>query len=86
MSPEAQIVGAVGELISTISRDGRPVVRMRCSDYGTEWVVECDVYPVNELSVQPKSAGPYVFKTREEARVFVETSLLALRVLGCEVA
>jgi hypothetical protein len=86
MSPEAQMVGAVGELISTISRDGRPVVRMRCSDYGTEWVVECDVYPVNELSVQPKSAGPYVFKTREEARVFVETSLLALRVLGCEVA
>jgi hypothetical protein len=59
---------------------------MRCSDYGTEWVVECDVYPVNELSVQPKSAGPYVFKTRQEARVFVETSLLALRVLGCEVA
>jgi hypothetical protein len=86
MSPEAQMVGAVGELISTISRDGRPVVRMRCSDFGTEWIVECDVYPVNELSVQPKSAGPYVFKTREEARVFVETSLLALRVLGCEVA
>jgi hypothetical protein len=86
MSPEAQMVGAVGELISTISRDGRPVVRMRCSDFGTEWVVECDVYPVNELSVQPKSAGPYVFKTREEARVFVETSLLALQVLGCEVA
>jgi hypothetical protein len=86
MSPEAQMVGAVGELISTISRDGRPVVRMRCSDFGSEWVVECDVYPVNELSVQPKSAGPYVFKTREEARVFVETSLLALRVLGCEVA
>jgi len=86
MSPEAQMVGAVGELISTISRDGRPVVRMRCSDFGSEWVVECDVYSVNELSVQPKSAGPYVFKTREEARVFVETSLLALRVLGCEVA
>lgn len=86
MSPEAQMVGAVTELISTISRDGRPVVRMRCSDYGTEWVVECDVYPVNELSVQPKSAGPYVFKSREEARVFVETSLLALRVLGCDVA
>ena len=86
MSPEAQMVGAVTELISTISRDGRPVVRMRCSDYGTEWVVECDVYPVNELSVQPKSAGPYVFRSREEARVFVETSLLALRVLGCEVA
>jgi hypothetical protein len=85
VSPEAQIVGAVSELISTISRDGRPVVRMRCSDYGTEWVVECDVYPVDELSVQPKSAGPYVFETAEEARVFVDTALLALQVLGCQI-
>jgi hypothetical protein len=85
VSPE-QAVGAVGELVSMISRDGRPVVRMRCADYGSEWVVECDVYPVDELSVQPKSAGPYVFKTAEEARVFIDTSLLALRVLGCDVA
>jgi hypothetical protein len=36
--------------------------------------------------VQPKSAGPYVFKTAEEARVFVETARLALQVLGCDVA
>jgi hypothetical protein len=85
MSPEA-LVGDVGELISTISRDGRPVVRMRCTDYGHEFVVECDVYPVDELSVQPRSAGPYVFRTREEARVFVDTSLLALQVLGCDFA
>jgi hypothetical protein len=85
VSPE-QVVGAVGELVSMISRDGRPVVRMRCADYGNEWIVECDVYPVDELSVQPKSAGPYVFKTAEEARVFVDTSLLALKVLGCDVA
>jgi hypothetical protein len=85
VSPE-QVVGDVGELVSMISRDGRPVVRMRCADYGNEWVVECDVYPVDELSVQPKSAGPYVFRTAEEARVFVDTSLLALKVLGCDVA
>jgi hypothetical protein len=85
VSPE-QVVGEVGELVSLISRDGRPVVRMRCSDYGHEFVVECDVYPVDELSVQPKSAGPYVFRTAEEARVFIETSLLALKVLGCDIA
>jgi hypothetical protein len=85
VSPE-QVVGAVGELVSMISRDGRPVVRMRCTDYGNEWVVECDVYPVDELSVQPKSAGPYVFRTAAEARVFIDTSLLALKVLGCEVS
>ncbi len=69
MSPE-QAVGAVGELVSMISRDGRPVVRMCCADYGSEW----------------ESAGPYVFKTAEEARVFIDTSLLALRVLGCDVS
>jgi hypothetical protein len=85
VSPE-QVVGDVGELVSLISRDGRPVVRMRCADYGDEWVVECDVYPVDELSVQPKSAGPYVFRSAQEARVFIDTSLLALKVLGCDVA
>jgi hypothetical protein len=85
VGPE-QVVGHVGELVSLISRDGRPVVRMRCADYGNEFVVECDVYPVDELSVQPKSAGPYVFRTAEEARVFIDTSLLALKVLGCDVA
>jgi hypothetical protein len=86
MTADAPIIGAVSELISTISKDGRPVVRMRCSDYGSEWVVECDVYPVDKLSVQPKSAGPYVFKTAEEARMFVDTALLALQVVGCDVA
>jgi hypothetical protein len=85
VTANAPIVGAVSELISTISKDGRPVVRMRCADYGTEWVVECDVYPVDRLSVQPQSAGPYVFKTAEEARVFVDTALLALQVFGCDV-
>jgi hypothetical protein len=85
MSPE-QVAGHVGELVSMVSRDGRPVVRMRCADYGNEFVVECDVYPVDELSVQPKSAGPYVFKSAQEARVFIDTSLLALKVLGCDVA
>jgi hypothetical protein len=86
VSADTPLVGAVSELVSTISRDGRPVVRMRCSDYGTEWVVECDVYPVDELSVQPKSAGPYVFKSADEARMFVDTAMLALQVLGRKVA
>lgn len=86
MTADAPIIGAVGELISTISKEGSPVVRLRCSDYGTEWVVDCDVYPVDKLSVQPQNAGPYSFKTAEEARIFVETALLALQVLGCDVA
>jgi hypothetical protein len=75
----------VSELISAVKKDGRPVVRLRCSDYVTEWVVECDVYPVDELSVAPRTAGPYVFGTAQEARNFVETSLRSLQTLGCDV-
>ena len=73
-------------LVSQVRKDGRPVVRMRVSDHGSEWVVECDVYPVDRLTVRPKAAGPYVFTSREEARRFVDESLLALQIFGCEVA
>ncbi|MDX6369608.1 MAG: hypothetical protein QOG93_1110 [Gaiellaceae bacterium] len=79
-------LAAVRELVSSVRKDGRPVVRLTCSDYGSEWVVAADVYPVDELTVEPKSAGPYVFDSAQEARSFVESSLVALRVLGCEVA
>jgi hypothetical protein len=79
-------VVAVSELVSAVKKDGRPVVRLRCADYVTEWIVECDVYPVDELSVEPRTAGPYVFGTAQEARSFVETSLLALQILGCDVS
>jgi hypothetical protein len=78
-------VAAVSELVAAVRKDGKPVVRLRCADYGHEWVVECDVYPVNELSVQPRTAGPYVFATAQDAKSFVESSLLALEILGCDV-
>lgn len=78
-------IAAVSELVSAVQKDGRPVVRMRCADYGDEWIVECDVYPVDELSVQPRVAGPYVFGSAGDAKSFVETSLLALEILGCDV-
>jgi hypothetical protein len=76
----------VSELVSAVRKDGRPVVRMRCADYGTEWIVECDVYPVDELSVELRVAGPYVFDSARAAKSFVETSQIALQILGCEVA
>jgi hypothetical protein len=77
---------AVRELVSAVRKDGKPVVRLSCADYGTEWVVAADVYPVDELSVQPRTAGPYVFGSAQEARTFVEDSLVALQLLGCDVA
>jgi hypothetical protein len=79
-------LAAVRELVSAVRKDGRPVVRLTCADYGTEWVVAADVYPADELSVQPRSVGPYVFGTAQGARKFIENSLVALRLLGCEVA
>jgi hypothetical protein len=79
-------VATVSELVSAVKKDGRPVVRMRCADYGTEWIVECDVYPVDELSVEPRVAGPYVFDSARAAKSFVETSQMALQLLGCNVA
>ena len=79
-------VAAVSELVTAVRRDGKPVVRLRCADYGNEWVVECDVYPVNELSVKPRTAGPYVFTSAQDAKEFVDTSLLALELLGCDVS
>ncbi len=79
-------VAAVGELVSAVRKDGRPVVGLRCADYGDEWVVDCDVYPVDQLSVEPRSTGPYTFGSAQEAKTFVETSLLALQMLGCNAA
>jgi hypothetical protein len=79
-------LAAVRELVSSVRKDGRPVVRLTCADYGDEWVVAADVYPVDQLAVEPRSAGPYVFDSAQEARNFVESSLVALQLLGCEVA
>ena len=76
---------ALNKLVSEVRKDGRPVVRMRCSDYGSQWVVECDVYPVDELTIEPKQAGPYVFAVAAEARRFMDESLLALQIFGCDV-
>ena len=70
MSPDAA-AGTINGLVSQVRKDGRPVVRIRCTDYGAQWVVECEVYPVDQLTVQ--------------ARRFIDESLLALQIFGCDV-
>ena len=45
-----------------------------------------DLAEVDQLEIEPRSAGPYVFGSAQEARSFVESSLVALQVLGCKVA
>jgi hypothetical protein len=79
-------VGAVTELLAAVRQHGTPVVRLRRADYDDESIVECDVYPVGEAVERPETAGPFAFRSADEAKAFVETALLALQVLGCDAA
>jgi hypothetical protein len=46
--------------------------------------VECEVYPVSGLRVDPLIPGPYTFATPDEATGFVAEAVRALTYLGCE--
>jgi len=66
-------------------KDGREVVALRCVDTGMNgFVVECDVYPVNGIRVEPLRPGPYAFATRAQANAFMDEAAKALTYLGCE--
>jgi Type II secretion system (T2SS), protein E, N-terminal domain len=81
-----ETVAAVGELLSAVRQHGTPAVRLRRADFDDGSIVECDVYPVGEGAGGPQSAGPFPFRSADEAKAFVETALLALQVLGCDAA
>jgi len=72
--------------VRTARRDGRQVVMLHRSEMGGEIVVECEVYPVNSLRVEPIRPGPYRFQTEEEANAFIEETGRALEYLGCAVS
>ena len=66
-------------------KDGREVVALRCVDTGANgFMVECDVYPVDAVRVEPLRPGPYTFATRGEADAFMDAAAKALTYLGCE--
>jgi hypothetical protein len=72
--------------LRTARKDGRQVVTLRRADTDGEVVVECEVYPVNSLRVEPIRPGPYRFGTEDEANAFVEETARALEYLGCAVS
>jgi hypothetical protein len=72
--------------LRTARKDGRQVVTLRRTDADGEVVVECEVYPVNSLRVEPIRPGPYRFGTEDEANAFVEETARALEYLGCAVS
>ena len=66
-------------------KEGREIVALRCVEVGGGFVIECDVYPVDGLRVEPLRPGPYRFGTRDEADAFLDEAMRALAYLGCEV-
>ncbi len=72
--------------VRTARKDGRQVVTLRSVERGLECVVECEVYPVSGLQVDPLRPGPYRFGSAQEASFFVEEALQALTYLGCDVS
>jgi hypothetical protein len=78
--------GKLSSRVRTARKDGRQVVTMNRLESAGEIVVECEVYPVNSLRVEPIRPGPYRFQTEEEANAFIEETARALEYLGCAVS
>ena len=66
-------------------KDGREIVRMRYVEETDGFVVECEVYPVGGLRVEPLRPGPYRFVRRDDADTFIRETVTILEYLGCEV-
>jgi hypothetical protein len=71
--------------VRSARKEGRLVVRMLCFERESECVVECDVYPVSDLRVNPLQPGPYRFPTPADARLFMDEAAQSLAYLGCDV-
>jgi hypothetical protein len=73
--------------VRTARKEGREVVTIRCFEESEhEFSVECEVYPVSGLLIEPLRPGPYRFTTLREASAFIEEAALCLKYLGCDVA
>lgn len=64
-------------------RDGRSVAVLRAVDYGSECVVETEVFPPNANAAM--RAGPYTFADARQATAFVTEAVEALMYLGCDI-
>jgi len=67
-------------------KDGKQVVALRCLEQDGEAIVECEVYPVSGLQIEPLRPGPYRFRTLHEAGEFMDEAMRSLTYLGCETA
>jgi hypothetical protein len=67
-------------------KDGREVVRIRYVEEIEGFLIECEVYPVDGMRVEPLHPGPYRFATKADADLFIRETLSVLEYLGCEVS
>jgi hypothetical protein len=67
-------------------KDGQRVVILRRYEGNRATVVECDVFPVDAMRIEPLRPGPYVFTGPELAVRFVDEVLLSLEYLGCSIS
>jgi hypothetical protein len=74
------------DVVLRAEKDGKQVVILRRYEGARGAVVECDVFPVNTMRIEPLRPGPYLFATPEPAARFVNEVLLALEYLGCTIS
>ena len=67
------------------NRGSQQIVTLRAVETAAGFAVECNVYPLGSLKVEPEPRGPYAFASEAEARQFVDEATLALQYLGCDV-
>ena len=71
--------------VRSARKDGREIVRLRFVEEQNAFLVECEVYPVGGLRVEPLRPGPYRFGTRDDADTFIRETITILEYLGCDV-
>ena len=71
--------------VRSARKDGRQVVNLRRVEAEGEFVIECEVWPVSGLRVEPLRPGPYRFPDAAAADAFMAEATQALTYLGCEV-
>ena len=71
--------------IRSARKEGREVMRMRYVEDSPGYLIECEVYPVGAVRVEPLRPGPYRFATREHADEFVRETLGILQHFGCDI-
>jgi hypothetical protein len=74
------------DVVVRAEKDGKRVVILRRYEGARGAVVECDVFPVDTMRIEPLRPGPYLFASTEPASRFIDEVLLALEYLGCTIS